>query len=253
MRFPHSIFVVLMILLSACSSTNRMLKAHPAQLSPFFEQPALAQDAAAQLGFQKVWTTPDPKVLAAGKAKRKLFIAPVTLRYLRPLSRGLASSEVAWGGVQRREADVAARLREEFVAAFRHSSTPLYRLADRPGKDTLTLQLAIIELNPTSPKGNAVVTVLKFVATPMMGFAAYLTKGNMAIEGKVTDSITHRPFFQFADNESDQLTFISLRDYQPYGHAVNTMRHWARQFEQMTRSPRGLKVRDSNSITLRPN
>ncbi|WP_395739766.1 DUF3313 family protein [Prosthecobacter sp.] len=253
MRFPHSFFLLLLFVLPACSSTNRMLKAQPVQLSPFFEQPALAQDAAAQLGFQKVWTTPDPKVLAAGKAKRKLFIAPVTLRYLRPLSRGLASSEVAWGGVQRREVDVAARLRDEFVAAFRRSPAPLYQLANRPGRDTLTLQLAITELNPTSPKGNAVVTVLKFVATPMMGFAAYLTKGNMAIEGKVTDSATGRTFFQFADNESDQLTLISVRDYQPYGHAVNTMSHWAGQFEQMTRSPRGLKVKDSNSITLRPN
>ncbi|WP_395742573.1 DUF3313 family protein [Prosthecobacter sp.] len=253
MRFLHPLFVLLLVLLPACSSTNRMLKAQPAALSPFFEQPWLAQDARAQLGFQKIWITPDPRVLAAGKAKRKLFIAPVTLHFLRPLSRGLASSEVAWGGVERREADVAARLREEFVAAFRSSPAPLYQLANRPGRDTLTLQLAITELNPTSPKGNAVVTVLKIVATPMMGFAAYLTKGNMAIEGKVLDSSSGRAFFQFADNESDQLTLINLRDYQPYGHAMNTMRHWARQFEQVTRSPRGLKVKDSSSITLRPN
>jgi hypothetical protein len=139
------------------------------------------------------------------------------------------------------------------VAAFRHSPTPLYRLVNQPGKDTLTLQLAITELNPTSPKGNAVVTVLKFVVTPVIGLAAYFTKGNMAIEGKVVDSVSGRAFFQFADNESDKLTFINLRDYQPYGHAMNTVRYWATQFEQMTRSPRGWKVKDSGSITLRPN
>ena len=79
------------------------------------------------------------------------------------------------------------------------------------------------------------------------------TKGNMAIEGKVVDSRSGRAYFQFADNECDKLTFINLRDYQPYGHAVNSMRYWARQFEQMTRSPRGWKVKDSGSITLRPN
>lgn len=252
MRFPHSIFALL-LLVPACSSTNRMLKAQPVALSPFFEQPWLAQDARAQLGFQKIWTTPDPKLLAQGKAKRKLFIAPVTLHYLRPLNRAFSSREVAWGGVQRREVAVAARLREEFVAAFRRSPSPLYKLVNRPGKDALTLQLAITELNPTSPKGNAMVTVLKFVVTPVIGLAAYFTKGNMAIEGKVVDSSSGRAFFQFADNESDKLTFINLRDYQPYGHAVNTMQHWAMQFEQMTRSPRGWKVRDSGSITLRPN
>jgi len=252
MRFLHSIFALLLVLPS-CSSTNRMFKAQPVELSPFFEQPWLVQDATAQLGFQKIWTTPDSRVLAEGMAKRKLYIAPVTLHYLRPLNRGFSSGEVAWGGVQRRELEVAARLREEFVSAFRHSPSPLYQLANQPGKDTLTLQLAIIELNPTSPKGNVMVTVLKFVVTPFIGFAAYLTKGNMAIEGKVVDSRSGRPFFQFADNESDKLTFINLRDYQPYGHAVNTMHHWAVQYEQMTRSPRGLKVKDSGSITLRPN
>lgn len=252
MRYLHPIFALLLVL-PACSSTNRMLKAKPVGLSPFFEQPWLAQDASEQLGFQKIWTTPDPQLLVEGKAKRKLYIAPATLHYLRPLNRAFSSGEVAWGGVQRREADVALRLREEFVAAFRRSPAPLYRLVNQPDKDTLTLQLAIIELNPTSPKGNAVVTVLKVAVTPFMGFAAYLTKGNMAIEGKVVDSKSGRAFFQFADNESDKLTFINLRDYQPYGHAMNTMRHWAKQFELMTRSPRGWKVKDSGSITLRPN
>lgn len=253
MRFPHPIFALLLLVLPACSSTNRLLKAKPVALSPFFEQPWLAQDASEQLGFQKVWTTPDHKVLAQGMAKRKLYIAPVTLNYLRPLNRAFASREVAWGGVQRREMDVATRLREEFVNAFRRSPRPLYKLANRPGKDTLTLQLAPIELNPTSPKGNVAVTVLKFVVTPLIGLAAYFTKGNMAIEGKVVDSQSGRAFFQFADNESDKLTFVNMRDYQPYGHAVNTMRDWAVQFEQMTRTPRGWKVKDSSSITLRPN
>ena len=242
-----------MIVLSACSSTNRLLKAKPVGLSPFFEQPWLAQDASEQLGFQKIWTTPDPQVLAAGKAKHKLHIAPVTLRYLRPVNRAFASKEVAWGGVRRQEIDITARLREEFMTAFRRSPHPLYQIVTQPGKDTLTLQLAVIELNPTSPKGNVVVTMLKLVVTPVIGLAAYFTKGNMAIEGKVVDSASGRPFFQFADNESDKLTFINMRDYQPYGHAVNTMRDWAVRFEQITRSPRGLKVRDSNAITLRPN
>ena len=252
MRFLHTLFALLLAL-PACSSTNRLLKAQPVGLSPFFEQPWLAQDASKQLGFQKIWTPPDPQVLAAGKAKRKLYIAPVTLAYLRPLNRALSSGEVAWGGVQRRQADVAARLREEFISAFRRSPTPLYRLVSQPGKDTLTLQLAVIELNPTSPKGNVMVTVLKFVVTPVIGLAAYFTKGNMAIEGKVVDSRSGRAFFQFADNESDKLTFINVRDYQPYGHAVNSIHHWAVQFELMTRSPRGWKVQDAGSITLRPN
>ncbi|MBE2283911.1 MAG: DUF3313 family protein [Prosthecobacter sp.] len=253
MRF--SLFVLslpLLTLLSACSSTNRLLKAGLVEPSPFFEQPWLAQNGGTHLPFQKVWTTPDRKLLAEGLKKRKLYIAPVTLAYLRPMNKSLPSQEVAWG-VQRQEAEIALRLREEFVNAFRRSPHPLYRLASKPGADTLTLQLALIELHPTSPKGNAVMTVLKFAVTPIATLGRYFTKGNIAIEGKVTVATTGRAYFQFADNEHDKLTFINTRDFQPYGHAVNTIRDWAVQFETMTRSPRGWRVKDSSSVTLRPN
>ncbi len=253
MRFPHFLFILLLSFsVAACSSTQRLLKARPAGLSPFFEQPWLAQDARGHLPFQVVWTTPDKRVLADGMARRKLHIAPVTLAYLRPVKKALATQEIAWG-VLRQEQAVAVRLREEFIAAFRRSPRSIYRIVDKPGADTLTLRLAVIELSPTSPKGNAVMTLLKFAVTPVAALGRYFTKGNMAIEGKVVDSKTGRVFFQFADNESDKLTFLNTRDYQPYGHAVNSMRDWAVQFEQMTRTPRGLKVADSSFITLRPN
>jgi len=254
MRFPHLFSALLLSMaLPACSSKNRMLKAKPVALSSFFEQPWLAQDAREQLGFQKVWTTPDRKVLADGIKKRKLYIAPVTLAYLRPVNKALAQQEITHGGVQRRENEIAMRLGEEFIAAFRCSPGPLYRIVEKPGKDSLTLKMALIELNPTSPKGNAAMTVLKFAVTSFAAIAGWFTRGNMAIEGKIVDSKSHRTFFQFADNESDKLTFLSVRDYQPYGHAVNSMRDWAVHFEHMTRAPRGMKVGDASAITLHPN
>ncbi|WP_395718009.1 DUF3313 family protein [Prosthecobacter sp.] len=253
MRFPHFFIVLLLTtMFPSCGSTNRILKAGLVEPSPFFERPWLAQNGGEHLPFQKVWTTPDRQVLADGMKMRKLFIAPVTLAYLRPVKKALAGQEMAWG-VRRQEVDVARRLREEFVAAFRRSPSPYYRLADKPGRDTLTLQLALIELQPTSPKGNAAMTVLKFVVTPFAAFGRFFTKGNIAIEGKVLVSRSGRAYFQFADNEEDKLTFINTRDFQPYGHAVNSMRDWALQFELMTRSPRGWRVRDSSAVTLRPN
>jgi len=254
MRFPHfsTTLLLLISLLPACGSANRLLKAGGVEPTAFFKEPWLAQDGGNQLPFHKLWTTRDPQVLTAGMKRRKLHIAPVSLSHLRPVRRSLSAQEVAWG-VRRQEAEVAARLREEFVGAFRRSPQPYYRLADRPGRDTLTLQLALVELQPTSPKGNAVLTVLKFAVTPVAALGRMFTKGNIAIEGRVVLSDTGRVFFQFADNEHDKLTFLSTRDYQPYGHAVNTMRNWAVQFEKMTRTPRGTRVGDSSTVTLRTN
>ncbi len=247
----HARLLSVILLLPACSSANRLLKARAVQLSPFFEQPRLAVDASKQLPFQWIWTTPNREVLTAGVAKRKIYVAPVTLAYLRPVKKAAARQEIHWG-VQRLEQDVARRLHDEFVQAFQHSPRPLYQIVSQPGADTLTLQLAITELNPTSPKGNAVMTLLKFTLTPVAGLARFFTSGNMAIECKVVEGTSGRTFFQFADNEADKITFLSVRDYQPYGHAVHTMRAWALQFEEMTRTPGGRKIKDSNSITLLP-
>lgn len=288
MRCPHFAFLFplalcLGLFLPACSSTNRLLKARPVELTAFFEHPQLAQDARRQLGFQKIWTTPDRAVLAASLTKRKLYIAPVTLAYLRPVDKAFATQEISWG-LQRQERDIAIRLHQEFAAAFQRSPRPLYQLVHQPGPDTLILQLALTELNPTSPKGNAVMTMMKIAVSPIAALGGFFTKGNIAIEGKMlvpmaaaapppapttpakgrgkpkpavnatsnpSAPLQHRTYFQFADNEADKLTFLSARDYQPYGHAVHTMREWAVHFEEMTRAPRGRKVRDSSAITLR--
>ncbi|MBE7498536.1 MAG: DUF3313 family protein [Verrucomicrobiaceae bacterium] len=242
---------VLLSLLTSCAPVNRLLKARPAGLSAFFEQPELALDARKHGPFQTVWTTPDAALLARGAAARKLYIAPVTLRYLRPVGKAMSRQEIEWG-VQRQAAQVAWQLREEFAAAFQRSPAARYQIVRRPAADAAVLELAITELNPTSPKGNAVVTLAK-VLNPVAALGRFFTKGDMAIEGKVLAPGGRRAFFQFADHEADRLTFVNARDYTPYGHAMQSMRDWAVQFEEFTRSPSGLRVKDSAAVTLKLN
>ncbi len=252
--FSASTLACLLALLAlpSCRSTNRLLKAKPAALSPFFEQQGQAMDVRKQLPFHKIWMTPDTRAEVGAVQKTKLYVAPVSLQYLRPVKKPLVRKEIALGSIERREAGMALVLRNEFSGAFQRSPQPRYRIAQRPGDDTLTLELAIVELNPTSPKGNVVKTALKFVVGPISGLASYFTKGNMAIEGKVRDSKTGKLFFQFADNEADKMTLYSLRDFKPYGHAVYAMREWAEQFELMTRTPVGQRMKDTRCITLMP-
>ena len=154
-------------------------------------------------------------------------------------------------GTERRMEQVAVRLREEFERAFLESPAPVYQLSAEPGKNTLSLQLVITDLNPTSPRGNLMLTVAKLAVTPLAGFARVFTSGNMAIEGKITIPGNQDIFFEFADNEADKLTFFSARDFLPYGHAEHSMRDWAVQFEQMTRKQTGLRLKDSSAITLK--
>lgn len=237
-------------LLPACSATNHLLKARPVRLSAFFENRSKAIDTNGKLPFQTIWTTTDTKVLQEGNAARKIYIAPVSLAYLRAPKKAVTRQELRWG-MQRQEQWMAWKLREEFAAAFKQSPRPRYRLVKEPGEDTLTLKLAITELNPTSPNGNAALTLMKVAVTPAASLARWFTSGNMAIEGKVLTRPGNRVFFQFADNEADKLTFFNARDFLPYGHAEHSMRDWAAQFEQMTRREAGLELKDSSAITLK--
>ncbi len=237
-------------LLPACSATNHLLKARPVRLSAFFENRSKAIDTNGKLPFQTIWTTTDTKVLQEGNAARKIYIAPVSLAYLRAPKKAVTRQELRWG-MQRQEQWMAWKLREEFAAAFKQSPRPRYRLVKEPGEDTLTLKLAITELNPTSPNGNAALTLMKVAVTPAASLARWFTSGNMAIEGKVLTHPGNRVFFQFADNEADKLTFFNARDFLPYGHAEHSMRDWAAQFEQMTRREAGLELKDSSAITLK--
>jgi len=250
---PSRSFLLLLpilALLCSCSATNHLLKARPSKLSPFFEHAGEAVNTRGKLPFQMVWVTKAPKILAAGRSATKLYIAPVSLDHLRPIKKAMARQEARWG-TERREGQMAVRLREEFERAFIESPAPVYRLTDKPGKDTLTLQLAITDLNPTSPRGNLVLTMAKVAVTPLAGFGRFFTSGSMAIEGKITAPGSNAVFFEFADNEADKLTFFNARDFLPYGHAEHSMRDWAVQFEQMTRKEKGLRLKDSSAVTLK--
>lgn len=252
--FLVSLLAVLVCLSSmvSCRSANQFLKAKPVQLSGFVEHPKQMRENRQRAPFHKVWASPDAGLRGRAIPKRQIYIAPVSLRYLRGVKKPLVREEIELGSIERNEVGMAVRLRHEFAYAFAQSARPRYVLAQRPGVDTVTLELALVELNPTSPKGNMVKTGLKFVIGPFAGLGSYFTKGNVAIEGKVRNSQTGELLFQFADNEADKMTFYTMRDFRPYGHAEQSFKEWAHQFELFTRTTSGARIEDSFCFTLDP-
>lgn len=237
---------------SSCRSTNQFLKAKPAPLSSFLEHRGEMSKHRERAPFHKVWSNPDAAVRQRATAQKEIFIAPVSLEHLRPVKKALVRNEIRIGSIDRREKEMAERLRAEFAEAFRKSPAPRYRLASAATPESVTLELALVELNPTSPKGNAVKTAAKFVVGPLAGLGGIFTKGNVAVEGRVRNTATGEVVFEFADNEADLMTFYTVRDFRPYGHAVHAMKAWAEQFEQFVRTGPGHRVKDGLCFTLSP-
>jgi hypothetical protein len=143
-------------------------------------------------------------------------------------------------------AETAGLLQRDFIAALQ---TPGSRFKSATGKGphTLMLEMALIEMNPTNVVGN-----MARYGAPGGSALAPAMKGNIAIEGKVRDSVTGELYFEFADNEQDKFAVISLRDLSSYGHARTTIKEWARQFAELVSTPASHKVQDSAPVTVNP-
>ena len=248
----HFALLGLVFMLCSCQTGNRLLHAKKVPLSPFIEHPHVMMPARKRVPFHLIWRNFDREAQWRVVKKTEIYIAPVTLKYLRPVKQAVVRNEIRAGSVKRDEQGVARAVRAAFANAFITSAQPRYKWVKNPSANSLTLEIAIIELNPTSPTGNAVKTAAKFVVGPLAGLGGIFTKGNVAIEGKIRNSATKELIFQFADNEADKMTLYTLRDFQPYGHAAIAVKEWAAQVEEFTRTVPDHQVEESKFFTLKP-
>jgi len=240
-RFVAALFLAGSV---GCTSGKKDLKAGSAAPSPFLIAPGSMHSDRDRAPFNSVWVSREFKTPPANY--KAIYIAPVNTAFLRPVNRPLVSALEGAKAKDRPVQETASLLRSGFIAALKAPGSHL-QVANGPGPGVLTLQLALVELNPTNVVGNAV----KYGA-PGGSVVSPITKGNIAIEGKVTDSTKGTLLYQFADNEQDPFTAVSLRDMSSYGHSRTEIHEWAHQFAEIMNTPPSHKVKDSASVTLNP-
>lgn len=199
-----------------------------------------------------------PFLLSGGSfdgPQKGIYIAPVSLAHLRVASKSLAKDND--GDSKRNQAarELAEFARTKFIEAFEKSPEARYKIRTAPGADCLRLELAIVELNRNSFAGTASRFVINGLSVP--GTDAVLAKttrglkGNIAIEGKVTTSAKGAAIYQFADNEESRSAFLlPITDLAAYGQAREAIKSWAKQFEEVSRTPPGNKVADTGIFSL---
>lgn len=243
MSISYTIPCLAIFVVGLCSCSSPSLKAPPAQISSFLEaKPPLKADR-----------TLSPFALSGGNlvtTKQKIYIAPVSLTYLRPISKPLVKESEA--NRQKAARELADYAREQFAAAFRNSPAARYQVEAEPGPDCLTLELAFTELNPNTFTGTVSRFAINNLALPgtdvLLAKATRGMKGNVAVEGKVS---SEKLIYQFADNEESKSAFLlPVTDLAEYGQAREAIRDWAKQFELLTRTAPGEPVKDSSVISL---
>jgi hypothetical protein len=236
------------IAVSLCSCSSTAFKPPPAEISSFLaKEPSLKPDR-----------KHSPFALDGGSAITSLpgiYIAPVTLSCLRCASKYLAKGKNSEPSRQKAACELADYARQQFIKAFEKSPKPHYVVQNSPGPNCIQLELAMTELNRNTIPGSFARFAMNVVAVPgtdaILAKATRGMKGNIAIEGKVTDCHTGKIIYQFADNEeSKSALLLPITDFETYGQARDAIRDWAKEFEEVTRRTEGQCVKGSSVVSL---
>lgn len=244
--------LLLSVILPSCGPLNQLMKAKPCKpAGSFVDFRATPKKQTKRSPWHYAAYATDPAVLRNANQHRKLYVAPVRVSDLRPISKKLAATEYN-SARKEHAAEIAGVLRQDFTKQLSQREGALYRPASAPGADAMILELNLTELDPTSAKGNITKTVVKYTVGPLpsMGVGLF-TGGCIAVEGRLREGKTGKVVFQFADKEKDKATIYNARDYMALGHAKRTSREWAEQLDTFLRTPKG-EVKDSFFLTPMP-
>jgi len=247
------LFCLLGVVLAGCSSmrsgANDMKAAvvEPAPDAGFIENPSV-QARRYDLPFQKVWI----KVGFDANAYKDLVVPPVNTDYMMKMDWLHAAGTANWvSDVKKDIANLAVYFHKEVVKQFNDDPNHRFQVIESFGPAqpaTLSLELALIEINPSQPMLHAAGWLI-----PGGGTAAGIAnKRTAAFEGRLRDLQTGEVVATFADRDMQDAGPIDLTRLSWYGPAKGIMDQWAKQFVQIANRKPGEAVTDSTPFTLRP-
>ncbi len=249
-------FLLALILVTtgaSCSSTQRLVKAFPAEPSPFLvNQHALIKTDAAKSPFLRDWRNKDTAVWTESEKRKHIYIAPVSLEHLRPMTRTLSKIAVSEESRLKNVQKLADYFHQEVVKSFTNAPKGSRAVVSKADADSLVLEVAIIEFNPNSMIGGLVRKGINILLWPGAETAvSHKLKGNMAIEGRLRDPKTKQVLYEFADAEQNRSGIILyVHDYTTYTYFRKACREWAKQIEAVIRTQAASTVKDGPAATL---
>jgi hypothetical protein len=237
----------------SCRSAQRLVKAFPAEPSPFLiHQAELKRTEAAKSPFLLDWKNKDANLWAQAQKRPHIHIAPINLDHLRPMSRPLSKIEVSEKSRQRNVRKLAGYFRQELEKAFRLAPEERREVIDPADKDALVLEVAITEFNPNPIMGGLMRKGINILLWPGAETAvSHKLKGYMAIEGRLRDERTGQVLYEFADAEQNRSGIILyVHDYTTYTYFRKACREWSKQIEEVIRTEAAEAVTDGPPATL---
>jgi hypothetical protein len=171
-------------------------------------------------------------------------------RYLRERFKNAAESVGDENEEEETEQIALAEDAAEALAPGKVKRKTFMVVEERP-QDGFLVDLALVEIVPTNPGIQALATIGGFFV-PGGGAIRLLGTGSIAIEGVVKDGASGEVLFEFKDREADKTTLFSVKDYQQYAHARQTIEEWSMQFAEVATTTSEHMVDDALLVSVNP-
>ncbi|TMA25484.1 MAG: DUF3313 domain-containing protein [Deltaproteobacteria bacterium] len=238
-------------LATGCATTNKVLKAKPAENSGFLENADQMKENRARAPFHSMWADPAYSASDYGSIQ----VAPVNTDYVAAQSTW-ARTNVRQFRIKDDLKMIATEFHETVEKKFKEAKDNRFAVVEAPRGDTLILELAITQLVPNKAFlgaiGLASWAAPAPVGVPVGMLATFADDGWMAIEGRVRDAKTGKVMAMFADREAAKTRVVDVEAITWYGQARESMNDWADQFVLLANTPKDVTVEDSSAFTLLP-
>jgi hypothetical protein len=219
-------------------------RAKPAPDAGFLQQPALMK-AEKDVPYNRVYVNPSYH----DKKYTEIYVAPVNTSYVMAENIWEKSTlaESNKDDVKKNVAMLAEYHRNAFIIACKKDPNKKFKVVDKPGPNTLILEMAIVQLVPSKAELQAIGLV------PVMGVGLGVTaveiaasgatksedqgKGVIAMEARTRDGGTGEVVSMFADREHPPSALLDLKSLFWWEPAKPICDGWARQFVEWSNHP----------------
>ena len=232
-------------------------RAKPAPDSGFLQDPKLMKPEAG-IPYNRVWINPKYQHITYNE----IYVAPVNTDYV--MAENIWEKSTLAGSskddLKKNIAMLADYHRSAYIKACEKDPQHHFTVVDKPGPNTLILEMAIVQLVPSKAELQALGLV------PVMGVGIGVTaveigasaatnsedqgKGVIAMEARLRDGKTGEVVSMFADREHPPAALLDVKALFWWEPAKPICDGWARQFVQLANNAKGRKVQEIPNFQL---
>ncbi|MCY2952590.1 MAG: DUF3313 domain-containing protein [Planctomycetota bacterium] len=190
------------------------------------------------------------------KKYTEIYVSPVNTKYVlaQNIWEGANAVQVKEEDIRKALDQMGKYMQDAFKKAAAEDPRKRFVLVDKPGPNTIVLEMAIVQLVPSKAALNAL-GFITWIPTAVTVVGSSITqsqdqgKGVIAIEARLRDGATGEVVGMFADRECPPTALLDIKAMNWWAPCKAVIDTWAKQFIEVANNP-GKKVSEAKTFEL---